>query len=379
MNVLMICTEKNPVPPIRGGAVQTYIQETAQRLAGHHKITVLGVADPELPTEQELQGVSYVRVPRGNGTLKEYESAITDYLRERHYDIIHIFNRPLLVLPVRSAAPNARLILSMHNDMFELAKIAPAEAEGALEQLERIICVSNYVGSRIATLYPQAGPKLQTIYSGVDLDRFAPRWSGRAAATRKALWSQHRIKKGPVILFVGRLSPKKGADVLLHAMAIVARQYASASLILVGSKWYGSEKVTDYVAYLRALAARSPAAVVSTGFVQQSEVQHWFWASDLLVCASQWQEPLARVHYEAMAAGLPIVTTDRGGNAEVVRGLDNGMVVDAPNDPKALAQPILKLAGDSSLRDSLGRRGRALAEERFGWDRVVGEILAAWR
>lgn len=378
MKVLMICTEKNPVPPIRGGAVQTYIYETAEQLARHHQVTVLGVQDPELPTTQEIQGVSYVRVPRGNGTLNEYAYAVVNFLKERRFDLIHIFNRPRLVLPIRGVAPNARLILSLHNDMFETAKIPQAEAEKALDELEALVCVSNYVGKRVATLYPQAQPKLQTIYSGVDLNQFAPRWSQRAEKTRKALRSQHGIGKGPVVLFVGRLSPKKGADVLLQAMALVARKQTNASLVLVGSKWYGDNKVSDYVAYVRALAARSPARVVSTGFVLPQEIEQWFWTGDLLVCASQWQEPLARVHYEAMAAGLPIVTTDRGGNAEVVKGFGNGTVVATPEEPSAFAKEILAILGDSRLQEQMGKRGRSLAEERFSWGRVVKEIRSVW-
>jgi len=48
---------------------------------------------------------------------------------------------------------------------------------------------------------------------------------------------------------------------------------------------------------------------------------------DIFVCASQWNEPLARIHYEAMAAGLPIITTDRGGNAEIFEDNVNGIII----------------------------------------------------
>lgn len=374
----MVCTEKNPVPPIRGGAVQTYMQETAERLAHQHRITVLGVADADLPSNQDLQGVSYVRVPRGSGTLHDYTAAVVEYLKAHTFDLIHLFNRPRLVLPLRAVAPDARLILSLHNDMFEAAKIPPADAEQVIAEVEALVCVSNYVGQRVVTLYPEAQPKTHTIYSGVDLHRFTPRWTDRAEAASQSLRTQYRMGKEPVILFVGRLSRKKGADLLLQAMTRVAQQYPNAVLILVGSKWYGENKITDYVAYIRAMAERSPIRVISTGFVPPQQIEQWFWTGDLLVCSSQWQEPLARVHYEAMATGLPIVTTDRGGNAEVVQGLGNGIIVSEPEDPNSFADAILKLLANPQLREQMGQRGRALAEERFGWDRVTQEIRSLW-
>jgi spore coat protein SA len=263
--------------------------------------------------------------------------------------------------------------------MFEPHKIDPAEAEWVVAEVERIVTVSDYIGARVAALYPAAAPKLRTIYSGVDLSRFAPPTSGKARAAREALRREHGLEGRQVILFVGRLSPKKGADVLVRAAPLVAKRHPDAALVLVGSKWYGEDKVSDYVAYVRALAARAPIPVVTTGYVPADDVHRWFWAGDLFVCASQWEEPLARVHYEAMAAGLPIITTARGGNPEVVSKQGNGLVVANPEDPAAFADAIHTLLADSGRRTRMGAAGRALAEARFGWERVASDISAAWQ
>lgn len=376
MRVLMIVTEKLPVPPVRGGAIQTYIAAVAPLLGRQHQLTILGVTDPSLAQTERRDGVEYVRIP--GGLLDTYCEGVVSFLRGRKFDLIHIFNRPRLVLPVRSAAPGARLVLSMHNDMFTPQKIHPDEAPAAIEQLERIVTVSDYVGRQIGALFPAATPKLQTIYSGVDLDRFVPVTSGEAQRVRRDLRAAHGLAGKKVILFVGRLSPKKGADVLLQALPEIARQHPDVALVLVGSKWYGEDKVSDYVAYVRALAARSPVPVVTTGFVSPDEVHHWFWTGDLFVCASQWEEPLARVHYEAMATGLPIVTTRRGGNPEVVDASGVGVVVDEPENPTAFGGAIARLLGNGEACRKMGFTGRRLAENRFGWRRVVEEIAALW-
>jgi len=82
------------------------------------------------------------------------------------------------------------------------------------------------------------------------------------------------------------------------------------------------------------------------------------------------------VHYEAMAAGLPIITTNRGGNAEVVKGFGNGAIIDDYTNPDEFAKQILKFAENTEESILIGQKGRAMAEERFGWNRVAGEVLS---
>ncbi|AMA74674.1 lipopolysaccharide N-acetylglucosaminyltransferase [Aneurinibacillus sp. XH2] len=372
----MICTEKLPVPPVRGGAIQTYIDGVAPILGEHHHVTILGIADPELPTQQKIGNVNYVRVP--GKVFDIYMEEVVSYLSQHTFDLIHIFNRPRLVAPVRKVAPHARIVLSMHNDMFLPEKISSSEAETAIEEVDRIITVSDYVGRTIAGLYPQAADKLRTIYSGVDLKRYIPDSPGTAKKEREGLRTLYELSSKKVILFVGRLSPKKGADILVRAMTDVADRYKDVALVLVGSKWYSDDEISDYVAYVRALAARSPIPIVTTGFVPADQVHKWFWAGDIFVCPSQWEEPLARVHYEAMAAGLPIITTARGGNAEVVVHNETGLIISEPENPKAFAEAITTLFSNPKLMEQMGSKNRRLALERYSWNRVAHEILDVW-
>ncbi|CAJ1002106.1 MULTISPECIES: glycosyltransferase family 4 protein [Brevibacillus] len=377
MKGLLICTEKLPVPPIRGGAIQTYIAGIVNILGKHHNVTVLGTSDPSLPQEETRENVRYVRV-NGQGVFELYAKEVVQYLRNNSYDIIHVFNRPRLVPLIREVCPRARIILSMHNDMFDPAKIEPDVAIKAIEETERIITISNYVGKVICELYPQAASKVRTIYSGVNLDVFVP-WerSQTAKQIRNQLRSEYKLNGKQVILFVGRLTPKKGADVLVRAMNELSRRHSDIALVLVGGSWYSVDKVSDYVAYVRALAARSPVPVITTGYVPAEQIHHWFWAGDIFVCPSQWEEPLARVHYEAMAAGLPFVTTQRGGNPEVIIN-GNGLLVEQPENPQAFAEKLHTLLSNRDLQRRMGNAGRRLAEERFTWSRVAKEVLQVW-
>ncbi len=372
----MICTEKLPVPPVRGGAIQTYIEGVSSILSKHHELTILGTPDPSLPDDEVVNHIRYVRTP--GGLLEDYRVGVAQFLQSHSFDLIHIFNRPRLVQTVREHAPDARLVLSMHNDMFFPQKIKAAEAEAAIEELDKIVTVSDYVGRTIAESFPQAASKLKTIYSGVDLERFVPPNSKQAQEMRETIHEEYNLSSKKVILFAGRLSANKGADILVHAMSELAKEYPDIALVIVGSKWFSVDDISDYVAYVRALASRLPITVINTGFVVPDEIQKWFAAADIFVCPSQWQEPLARVHYEAMASGLPIVTTARGGNPEVIIPNENGLVVEKPEDPLAFVEHLSTLLSNPKLAKKMGEYGRELAEEKYTWNRVATEILDVW-
>ncbi|WP_374722427.1 glycosyltransferase family 4 protein [Peribacillus tepidiphilus] len=376
MKILMICTEKLPVPPVLGGAIQTYISGVLPHLRKQHDITVLGTDDPSLPNQETIDGIHYVRIP---GKIFEiYREGVEKYVQSNQFDLIHIFNRPRLVIPVRNTAPEAKIVLSMHNDMFEPEKIDSEEAMKLLEEVSQIVTVSDYIGNVIKSLYPQAESKVRTIYSGVDIERFLPGNHSSMKHIRNDIRKANGLENKKVLLFAGRLSNNKGVDKLVRAIPELSKKFKDLALVIMGSKWFSLEETTDYIAYVRSLAKKLPIPVVATGFVAPSKIQNWFAAADLFVCTSQWQEPLARVHYEAMAAGLPIVTTARGGNPEVIHPRENGLVVERPEDPSCFAEHIGEILSNSSLMRKMGEKGRELAVSRYTWDRVASELLEVW-
>lgn len=378
LKVLMICTEKLPVPPVRGGAIQTYIDGISGLLSHQHSLTILGTTDPTLPIEEYKNNIRYVRI-ESEQFFEIYASRVIDFLQNEYFDLIHVFNRPRLIPLIREVAPYTRIILSMHNDMFDINKINQQDALAAIREVERIITVSDYIGKTISNRYPQAASKVRTIYSGVDLKKFIP-WetSNWATQVRHKLRSSYHLEDKTVILFVGRLTPKKGTDLLIQALNELSIGDSNIALVIVGGTWYSVDSVTDYVTYVRALAEKAQFPVITTGYVSSDIIHEWFWAGDIFVCPSQWQEPLARVHYEAMAAGLPFLTTARGGNPEVVID-QNGLLVDRPEDSFEFAEKLNILVTDPKLRRRMGQTGRRLAEERFSWERVANEVSESWK
>lgn len=371
MRVAMVCTEKLPVPPIRGGAIQTYIAGILPHITQHHHVTVFGISDPDLPLYEEGPGYCMVRFPK-----EGYPQRVAAALSGGEYDLLHLFNRPLWVESFHKAAPKSRILLSLHNEMFTPEKIPKETAEQCLEACDHVVTVSRFIADGVANRYPQARPKLHAVYSGVDPDAYIPVWDRRARRIRKAIARRWGFSpRDPLVLCVSRLSPKKGQHVLIEAMGHVRQRVPSARLLLIGSRWYGQTEWNEYGRSLLEQAQALGDAVIFVGFLTPSEIPSFYTAADLFVCASQWEEPLARVHYEAMAAGLPLVTTRRGGNPEVVDGLETGLVVDDAANPHAMSKAIERLLKNRRLAGQMGRRGRELVETRFHWRRVAGDLL----
>jgi spore coat protein SA len=148
--------------------------------------------------------------------------------------------------------------------------------------------------------------------------------------------------------------------------------------VLVGSKWYGSNETDDYLRQVQLMTKELKGPVVFTGFLPPSEVPRYYNMGDIFVCASQWREPLARVHYEAMGAGLPIITTDRGGNTEVIQENMNGLIIKDYNNPEAFAKNISYLIENEDISIEMGKNGREIAEKNYNWNRVANQLLEAF-
>lgn len=372
MKIALICTEKLPVPPVAGGAIQLYISGILPFLADKHDITVYGVQHPGLPNDETADKVRYIRVPGKAGTV--YVNSLKAAL-EPGFDLVHVFNRPRFLLALSDKFPDMKFSLSLHNEMLHPDKIPDDAARRCVQKAEFINTVSGYIADTVVKRVPEAKEKLRVVYSGADPSKYSVPWSAEGEAIKRELQLKYGLKDHKTVLFVSRLSVKKGVHVLIKAMEKIMSSRNDVALVVVGSKWYGNDEKDDYVRSVQEAARNLPGPVVFTGFVPPSEIPSLYNIGDIFVCASQWNEPLARVHYEAMAAGLPIVTTNRGGNAEVVEGYGNGIAINEYNDPMAFVSSITTLLDDPETARKMGMAGRKLAEERFNWERVAAEVL----
>ena len=194
----------------------------------------------------------------------------------------------------------------------------------------RVIVNSEMVRSDVLATYPLPPERVAVIHNGVDLELFHPRRRAQEGAGLRATLGLDA--RAPVVLFLGTGYGRKGLDVLLAAFARVLRSRPDARLLVAG---YDSGR-----ARYEALAERlglGPAARFLGG---RSDPEACFAAADAYALPTRY-DPFANTTLEALASGVPVVTTAANGGAEVLAGPDAGAVVEP--EAGALAEALLPL------------------------------------
>ncbi|HEX8997854.1 MAG TPA: glycosyltransferase [Ktedonobacterales bacterium] len=237
------------------------------------------------------------------------------------------------------------------------------ESEGRIATSADCVIVSTELeGEQLRRLYGLTPSHTRVIPCGVDLEAFTTATPQRRAEARRAL----DLGDTPTLLFVGRLDPIKGIDLLLESIALLRMP---ARLLVVGGDPAGDPEVER----LRARATELGIAerVRFPGAVPQQELPAYYHAADALVVSSRY-ESFGLVAVEALACGTPVVASAAGGLPSVVRDGENGLLV-RWRSPQAFAERIDLLLSDDALRERLRVNARA-SVERFDWRRIGDRV-----
>ncbi len=173
------------------------------------------------------------------------------------------------------------------------------------------------------------------------------------------------------MIFAGRIEARKGPDVAIEALAHLINEMniARVSLDIAG---------TGQDIYLRQLQSMAAALGIEDKvlFLGQLKPQHLherFLEYDMLLFTSRWVEPFGVTILEAMARGLPVIATDRGGNPEMVSDGQNGLLVQ-PDDPVMLADAVKKLIENPSLAQRIRHAGLNTVREVFSHERIIDRV-----
>jgi glycosyltransferase involved in cell wall biosynthesis len=203
-----------------------------------------------------------------------------------------------------------------------------------------------------------------TIYNGVDVDAFRPRSSDDPVV--KELQSRHQLAGSIVIGTVGRIVKEKGYREFLRMAVRLTREGVNAKYLVIGDSLPTDRD--QFGSTFRRLVADAglSSRFVFTGMTDR--VADYLAVMDIFVLAS-YREGFPRSVLEAMASGLPVVTTDIRGCREAVSNGISGVIVQ-PANADDLALAVRRLVNDSSERSEMGRQGRALAVERYDYRQV---------
>jgi phosphatidyl-myo-inositol alpha-mannosyltransferase len=190
--------------------------------------------------------------------------------------------------------------------------------------------------------------------------------------------TQHYRQEGPVldeykdgklnILFVGRLEPRKGVADLIHACSIVKEQFSDFRLIIAGP---GIKMRYQYELLAKRLLNNH---AVFTKFIPFEDLPKYYRTADIFCSPATSGESFGIVLLEAMASGKPVVATNIPGYASVLTHGKEGLLAE-PKNPRSLAQALLTLLQDSSLRKKLAEQGLITAEQ-YSWENVSRQVLS---
>lgn len=369
-----------PVPAVQGGAVENLIDfcleyNEQKRL---HDITVYTVNHPKLKNHTALNSeVNHYHIIETNSKIAKirkniyhllhqkdeyYHYTVEYYLHEalkhinhQNYDLILIENRPGYALKLKNRT-KARIVIHQENDYLNTDTQNYQEIYDAVSL---IINTSDYITQRVRTIQPN-DTKCRTVLNGIDVQRFL----NAHPAQRQTL---PLYDDDFVIVYSGRLTEDKGILPLIKAIK-QTQEIPHLKLMIVGASSYGKDKQpTSFIKQLQQESESIKNKVVFTGFIDYEKVPSLLKMADIAVVPSMWEEPFGLTVVEAMAAGLPLITTRSGGIPEICEGV--AMIVERENIVSNLASAILDLYQHPEKRKHMSaaavERSKLFDKERY--------------
>jgi glycosyltransferase involved in cell wall biosynthesis len=222
-------------------------------------------------------------------------------------------------------------------------------------QFQNTTCISNIVKRNLL----RKGVSIETshiIYQGIPLEQFPP---------KEKVALHNPIK----ILYAGQLHAYKGVHTLISALALLKedKEIPSFSLTIVG------KGPAEYREKLEKAVKENQLDVEFRGLVPHELMSSVYRDHDVFVFPSIWEEPFGLTHLEAMATGLPVVSTANGGQGEFLIDGENALTF-GPDKEQELSKQIKKLLTDPVLYARIAKNGQQTALLQFSFDRYVDEL-----
>lgn len=346
------------IPPQKGGAVEMIIYEICSFLSKkkvqsiildnrnesfvRNEIRTMGVAVPRFP------GLLLLRLTEllfGLSSARKIQK-----ISGKEKTIVHmhtVFTALPIVFLRNTLSKSTKLVYTSHNPAWTEENIDFLNA--FIREIEKFVvrkCDVVTVGTEAARakIMKKAGLKegnIKTVYNFVNTGKFR---------TKKYDWKKKNGISGRMVLFVGKLIPNKGVEYLLRAAPAVVERFPDTHFVFVGPASFESEKKNKWLELCKELDIED--SVTFTGAVSNQELYEIYKAADAF-CFPTMRETFGVVLAEAMAAGLPVISS----NIPVVREVvgDAGILVPRC-DVKAIVEAIEKVLSDRKLSEVMKKK-----------------------
>lgn len=266
-------------------------------------------------------------------------------------DVVWVHNQPDFaeaLAPIIKGV-GAKLVLHLHNSY--LTAIPGKRVQGIA--LDKLVFVSHFLENEGKRCFPQLRNTV-VIHNGADGNVYYPS-------------QQPRETNGvPVIIFAGRLVPEKGPHVLVDAMRILHKKGVSALAVVYGATGFGSANPSTK--YAQKLLENVPDNVQFRGYLSGKDLAVAFREADIFCCPSIWDDPFPLSNLEALASGLPVISTPKGGIPEELE--HGGGLMTPAGDPVALAGALEELIVNRDRRQQMAADAYRAFQTHFTWNTV---------
>lgn len=384
------CPLAAPGSPSTGG-MQVYVRELSRALGalGHQVDVFTRRTSSDVSTiVEDFPGVRVIHLSAGPAEpvtkselseyVQEFTSAIERFQRSsgESYDVIHshywLSGRAGIGLANRWGVPHVTMFHTL-GEIKNRARIGERESDlrlgwerVILGEVDRVIVASPHERQQLIRFFDVPAERITIVPCGVDLGLFQP--IDRAEARREL-----GITEKWSVLFVGRLEPLKGIDILMRAVAGAEERNHIAVLLVGGS----SDGHSGEAERLKRLAAELGIAdhVRFIGPMSQERLPLFYSAADVTIVPSYY-ESFGLVAVESMACGTPVIASRVGGLSSTIRDGETGYLIPW-RCPEAFLERLELLLGNDALRKDFGTAAMA-SVERFRWSNIAVQITAAY-
>lgn len=292
------------------------------------------------------------------------------HIRKQDYDCIVLENRPSYSLKLKEIT-HAKLVYHLHNE--KLTKQTPSY-QVMYDAASLVICVSDFISKSVKAITP-FDTKCITVHNGIDLNAFAIKSNH---ITRQDIGFNYQDF---VIIYSGRINAEKGIKELTLAMNKLA-DYPQIKLLVIGSSFFGNTTGNDdFTQKLQESIKDIQDKIQFTGYIPYQKVPSYLKLADLAVVPSMWDEAFGLTVLEAMAAGLPLITTRSGGIPEICE--DVACIINRENIIEDLAEAIVNLYNHPEIRANMSsqsiKRAQKFSKEEYATNfyKALSSLLVA--
>ena len=385
----------------KGDVTPPFVYDLSKRLARDFDIWVLAPHSGGAARSEECEGMHIVRYRYGPDRYESLgERAILPHLRknplswlqvpfflvaqlravrkiakEQGIHCIHahwILPQGIIaVLYKRLFDKDVRIVVTSHGgDIFGLrSRPLTLLKKWVLNHIDHLTVVSSAIRDEVASLGIRTDLPIDVVPMGVDLSLFSPEHRDEGIRRTYAM-------TGPFLLFVGRLSEKKGVEYLIEAMPSILRDFPETKLLIIG----GGERKGALKALCEQRGVQG--SVIFVGTIAHNDLPAYYATADIFIGPSVIakggdREGVPVTYMEAAASGCTLLGTDLEGNRDIIEDGRTGLMI-RQRDPRHIADTVRYVLSNGNDMNEMSDRARRAVMHTFDWDDIAhryGTIL----